>query len=187
MTIKPEGVYQVLASSGSGKTTLVSILAGLRGDYIGTLFIDQKPAAAFRPDDWSRWRSKDMSIVFQDLRLFPELTAIDNIELSAKLSETAADRAHITNMAEQLGVAHKLQTTMRFLSFGQMQRMAIIRALNRPYRWLILDEPFSHLDQKNAETAWALIMNDAREKKAGVLITSLDPYTFIHPDRQFIL
>ncbi|MFM7709860.1 MAG: ATP-binding cassette domain-containing protein [Ferruginibacter sp.] len=187
MTLAPNAIYQVLASSGSGKTTLVSILAGLRGDYNGTLFINQKPANGFRPDDWSRWRSKDMSIVFQDLRLFPELTGIDNIELSAKLAGAVTDRAQITSMAEQLGVAHKLDTTMRFLSFGQMQRMAIIRALNRPYNWLILDEPFSHLDQKNAETAWALIIQNAREKKAGVLITSLDPYTFIHPDRQFIL
>lgn len=187
MTLTPNAIYQVLASSGSGKTTLVSILAGLRGDYSGLLRFENKTAATYKPADWSFWRSTQASFVYQDLRLFPELSAADNIALAAVLSGEAVNETRVEEMAEMLGVSHKLDTVIKQLSFGQMQRMAIIRAISRPYRWLILDEPFSHLDLKNAETAWQLMVTDARQKNAGLLITSLDPYPFIQADRLFVL
>jgi putative ABC transport system ATP-binding protein len=187
VTLTPNAIYQVLASSGSGKTTLVSILAGLRGDYSGMLHLENKTAVTYKPADWSIWRGTQASFVYQDLRLFPELSATDNIALAAVLSGEAENKTRVEQMADLLGVSHKLDTAIKWLSFGQMQRMAIIRALNRPYRWLILDEPFSHLDLKNAEAAWQLMVADARQKNAGILITSLDPYPFIQADRVFVL
>jgi putative ABC transport system ATP-binding protein len=181
--------YQIIASSGSGKTTFISMLAGLRGDYEGNILINGKSLSAFKPSDWSEWRGNSASFVFQDLRLFPELSAKENIVLSNVLSteKIGGLTDQIELMAEQLGVRHKLNTVVKFLSFGQMQRVAIIRALSRPYKWLFLDEPFSHLDHQNAINAWNIIVEDAKKKKAGIVITSLDPYPFIHPDQIFVL
>jgi len=93
----------------------------------------------------------------------------------------------LLQMATNLGVDAKLDIPVKKLSYGQMQRVAIIRSLCRNYRWLILDEPFSHLDMDNAQKAWKMILNDAHAKGAGVIITSLDPYPFIQPDKVFIL
>jgi putative ABC transport system ATP-binding protein len=65
------------------------------------------------------------------------------------------------------------------LSFGQQQRIAILRALAKPFQWLMLDEPFSHLDPNNTQLAWQLILEIAQQRKAGVIITSLNPYANI--------
>lgn len=182
-------VYQILASSGSGKSTFVSFIAGLRGDYSGDISINNKKISAYHPKEWSKWRSKDASFVFQDLRLFPELTVIDNINIinDSNITNEQVRSSQLNSIAEQLGMDSKLNTLAKFLSFGQMQRVAIIRALNRKYNWLIMDEPFSHLDENNAQIAWNLIKKDASINNAGIIITSLDPYPFILPDKIFIL
>jgi ABC-type lipoprotein export system ATPase subunit len=185
--MRQQAVYQIVASSGSGKSTLVSILSGLRNDYSGALKIGATDTSSYGSKAWSLWRSKHASFVFQDLRLFPELTAMENIILTSELNANKISVASITTMAEQLGITAKLPVVLKKLSYGQMQRVAIVRALSRDYDWLILDEPFSHLDVANAEVAWSMILDDARSKNAGIIITSLDPYPFIHPYKVFKL
>ena len=186
--LTPSGVYQIVASSGSGKSTLVAILSGLRNDYDGSLFIENNAVSSYRSKAWSLWRSEYASFVYQDLRLFPELTAKENIRLAAELNKNNLLQPEILmQMATSLGVDAKLDILVKKLSYGQMQRVAIIRSLSRNYKWLILDEPFSHLDMDNAQKAWKMIITDAHAKRAGVIITSLDPYPFIQPDKVFIL
>ena len=80
----------------------------------------------------------------------------------------------ITEWATLLGVETKLNQPISQLSFGQMQRVAILRALNRPFNWIVLDEPFSHLDQTNANIALNLIQKVAAQQNAGIIITALD-------------
>lgn len=181
------GTYLIQAASGSGKTTLVSVIAGLRGDYKGEILSDGRAFSSYKPADWSEWRSRTASFVYQDLRLFPKLSVFENCALAGELAGIQLPQGEIEKLTAQLGIGDKLHTPVARLSFGQMQRTAIIRALVRPYRWLILDEPFSHLDLHNAELAWNLILQDARSKSAGIVLTCLDPLSFIHPDRNHIL
>jgi len=185
----PNKKYQIIAASGSGKTTLVSVLSGLRGDYRGDIIYNNKAFSDFTFRDWSKWRSEIASFVFQDLRLFPELSAIDNIRIASELSTRhVLDLEQIKKYASQLGLdEQKLKSPVKYISLGQAQRIAIIRAIARNYKWLILDEPFSHLDNENALRAWDLIKQDAESKNAGIIITSLDPYSFINPDQSFYL
>lgn len=185
----PNKKYQIIAASGSGKTTLVSVLSGLRGDYRGDIIYNNKAFSDFTFRDWSKWRSETASFVFQDLRLFPELSAMDNIRIASELSTRhILDLEQIHKYASQLGLdEQKLKSPVKYISLGQAQRVAIIRAISRNYQWLILDEPFSHLDKENALRAWDLIRQDADRKNAGIVITSLDPYDFINPDQSFYL
>lgn len=180
---------QVQASSGSGKTTLVAFLAGLRGEYSGEIWANGQPLSSFTPNDWSRWRSQTVSFVYQDLRLFPQLTVLENCRLASELSGDPGyfNIDAVREQATVLGIADKLTKKLHTLSFGQMQRTAIIRALQRPYQWLVMDEPFSHLDIHNASIAWELIQRDAQSKGAGVMITSLDPVAFIQTDQTYII
>ena len=76
--------------------------------------------------------------------------------------------------AERLGVTHILNQRAGLCSYGEQQRLAIIRALIQPFDWLIMDEPFSHLDQENISKAAALIAEECSKRKAGFLLTDLD-------------
>lgn len=182
-------IYQIIAASGSGKTTLVSVLSGLRGDYRGDIIYNNKAFSDFTFRDWSKWRSETASFVFQDMRLFPELSAMDNIRIASELSTRhVINFEQIIKYTSDLGLEEqKLKSPVKYISLGQAQRIAIIRAISRNYEWLILDEPFSHLDINNAKRAWELIKQDAAGKNAGIIITSLDPYAFINPDQSFYL
>lgn len=171
--------YQIIAPSGRGKSTLIGLLAGLRGDYSGQIHINNRNIQQFTTQDWANWRATGASFVFQDLRLFPNLTALQNIQLAQNISKPIATIHAIEQWADQLQIKHKLMQPCGELSFGQQQRIAILRALAKPFQWLMLDEPFSHLDPNNTQLAWQLILEIAQQRKAGVIITSLNPYANI--------
>jgi ABC-type lipoprotein export system ATPase subunit len=183
-SFKSGEMYQIIAPSGKGKSTLVGLLAGTRGDFLGRLILEGQSSTEFSPMKWSQWRALKCSVVFQDLQLFQNLTALQNLTLTSEInqihSKNQTPTTHIqsvetlTEWATLLGVEAKLNQPVALLSFGQMQRMAILRALNRPFHWIVLDEPFSHLDQTNASIALDLIKKVAHEQNAGIIITALD-------------
>jgi putative ABC transport system ATP-binding protein len=166
---------KVKAPSGSGKTTLVHTIWNLRGDYKGHVLYDGKPLAALNAETLAQYRQRQLSVVFQDLRLFGQLSARENLELKRTLiPNTEAASSEIDRMAERLGVAHILDQPAYKCSYGEQQRIAIIRALLQPFQLLLMDEPFSHLDQANASKAASLIAEECRKQNAGLLITDLD-------------
>ena len=172
VSFSSENNYLVNAPSGTGKSTLVSVLFGTRNDFTGEVFIDGKSTKNISLRDWSQLRKNSIAVVFQDLRLFPELTALENILIKAKLAGSVSKEEILLN-AEKFGIADRMNIRCRFLSLGQQQRVAILRALVQPFSFLLLDEPFSHLDEKNIELATALIMEACRKNNAGLLLTSL--------------
>lgn len=188
-TLEYPGIYKVIASSGSGKSTLISILSGIRSDYAGEIHLDNQKLSGFSPANWSAVRSNKISLVYQDLRLFPNLTVKENILLSQEITGADADKSlqELEEFAAAMKISNQLDKPVKHLSFGQMQRVAIIRAMIRNYKWLILDEPFSHLDQSNAMIAWNLITQQAKMRNAGIIIACLDPYEFITADKIFHL
>ena len=173
---------KIKAPSGSGKTTLVHIIYKLRNDYEGSVLLNDQSIRQIEGDELAVMRQQGLSIIFQDLRLFPNLTGRENIELNRVLQKPFYESSTIDIMAEQLGVTHVLEQNAAICSYGEQQRLAIIRALIQPFSWLIMDEPFSHLDKENARKAAALIQEECRKRNAGLLITDLDdddhfPYT----------
>jgi ABC-type lipoprotein export system ATPase subunit len=164
--------YLVTAPSGKGKSTFLHMLYGVRKDYIGQVKLDNQDINSFSLDDWSDLRKNQLSIVFQDLRLFPKLSALDNILIKATLTRIK-EKTDIEAMAQRLGIANLLQQTCETLSYGQRQRVAIIRALCQPFDFLFLDEPFSHLDEANTRAAFQLIQEVCKEQKAGFVLVSL--------------
>jgi ABC-type lipoprotein export system ATPase subunit len=164
--------YLVEAPSGKGKTSLLSVIYGIRPDYLGKVFLDDQDIAEFSTRTWSITRKTRLSYIFQGLELFGELTALDNIMLkNAITGHKSADE--ITGMAERLGIGQFLHRKAGILSFGQQQRVAIIRALCQPFDFLLADECFSHMDRQNALTALGLIQEECGAGGAGMIITSL--------------
>ena len=170
--IDTKGVVLVKAASGRGKSTLISFLYSNRRDFSGNIDLDGKNIKEISLDELSIMRQSRLSVVFQELRLFPNLTARENIEVKYRLSE-GVKYEEIGLLADKLGMKNYLDQTCGTLSLGQQQRVAIIRALIQPFEFLMMDEPFSHLDKVNAELAMSIITERCKEQNAGMLITSL--------------
>ena len=84
-------------------------------------------------------------------------------------------KVEIENFLKQVDLLHRKDQLVATMSMGQKQRIAIIRALCQPFEWIILDEPFSHLDDENSRICFDLIQNRCNEINAGFILTSLDP------------
>ena len=158
------------APSGKGKSTLLHILYGLRQDFAGELVLGEQLSHQLSMGAWQDIRSCKLSILFQDIRLFPQLTCRENLAL---LPVQSSHVPPVEEMCERLGVHALLDYRIGTLSHGQRQRIALIRSLSKPFRWLLLDEPFSHLDPANTELAVQLIEEIRVLNHAGLILTSL--------------
>jgi putative ABC transport system ATP-binding protein len=166
-------MIKIVAPSGSGKTSLLHFLYGMRNDYNGEINYDSNNINRFTAEDFASYRSKHISIVFQDLRLFPELTVFENLEVKRQLNPFH-QKEKIDYMAERLGIFNKLKTKTKICSYGEQQRVAIIRALLQPYDFLLLDEPFSHLDSENSLKAMELMLEESQLRNAGIVFADLE-------------
>ncbi|MCF8451501.1 MAG: ATP-binding cassette domain-containing protein [Taibaiella sp.] len=169
------------APSGSGKTTLVHILYGMPIPYSGAVCWGNEQINQINDKSLSRLRAGHLSIIFQDLRLFPNLTVWENIEIKRLLSP-AVSQELAEEWLSRLGIHNKIHVQVGKLSYGEQQRVAIVRALVQPFNWLLMDEPFSHLDSTNRNKAITLIAEVAAAQQAGLIIAALDtndyfPYT----------
>jgi len=168
----------VAAVSGAGKSSLLSYMFGERCDFNGTIAYDKQAIEAVKANRWSTIRSRHISYVFQGLRLFSELTALENILVKNRLTGQKSE-AEIHAMLDAIGLADKKEEKAARLSFGQQQRVAIIRALCQPFDFLLLDEPFSHLDEANIKAATSLIEQEVHSRNAGLILCSLgQEYSF---------
>ena len=173
--------YLVRAESGTGKSSLCSYIYGQRGDYRGTMRFDNEDISRFNSSRWSDIRQREISILFQELRLFGELTALENVWIKNSITNFKS-REEIVAMFEELGIADKLNSRTDRLSYGQQQRVALIRALCQPFSFLLLDEPISHLDDKNSDTMRDVILREADKQGAGVIATSIGKHMNIDSD-----
>ena len=160
------------ASSGKGKTTFMAILLGLRRDFTGHVFIEDRNTREFSTDDWVQLRRDKFSIVFQDLQLLPQLSLMDNLKIKHSLGSDLKFEQVIAYVSD-MGLGDKLSQTCGTLSFGQQQRVAIVRALIPSFKFLLMDEPFSHLDKGNTAIALDLILNRCKTLETGCLLSTL--------------
>jgi putative ABC transport system ATP-binding protein len=180
LKIEPQTFNLISAHSGKGKSTLLHLLYGLRKDFSGEVIMDGKNIQKQTTYNWTSLRSTQIALLFQELKLFPKLCARENIELIPQINQNAPSGLE---MAKQLGMEGFLTKPVETLSFGQRQRIALIRTLRKPFKLLLLDEPFSHLDQENTNLASNLINEIARANQATALVTSLGEVAPLSFDR----
>lgn len=179
-------LYLVEAESGKGKSTFCSYLLGYRHDYTGELYFDDHLASCLRVADWVAIRQSHVSHLFQELRLFPELTAMENVEIKNKLTGFKTSE-EIAGWFERLGIADKRDAKIGLMSFGQQQRVALMRSLAQPFDFILADEPISHLDDHNSKVMGDLLMEEARKQGAGVIITSIGKHMALDYDKTLSL
>ncbi|HLP10349.1 MAG TPA: ATP-binding cassette domain-containing protein [Flavobacteriales bacterium] len=162
----------VIAPSGSGKTSLLAFMYGMRHDFTGTITYDGKDISKQNLKWWSVMRQKSLGVIFQDLRLVPHLTVGENLILKNNLTKHKRID-EIKSMLAHLGVAEKWEQTCGTLSYGQQQRVCIVRSLLQPLDFLLADEPFSHIDDANIEKAKQLMLDECGKQNAALIMYSL--------------
>lgn len=161
--------YMVCAKSGHGKSSLLNFIYGINKEYEGTIEILSE-----NEEGKKSLGTHILSYMFQDLCLFPELTAIENVQLKNDLTNFKSD-SEIEKMLTALLPAEKRHQPVASLSLGQQQRVAAVRALCQPMRFLMMDEPFSHLDKETAQKVADMVVAEVDRQGAGLIVTALDP------------
>lgn len=179
-------MIKIVAPSGSGKTSLVSFLYGMRRDFKGSIHWGEIDILQSTIEQKSKLRQNTVSIVFQDLRLFPDQTVWQNIDIKRQLNPYHPEEK-IREMAARLGMDNKLDRFAKTCSYGEQQRVAIIRSLMQPFDFLLLDEPFSHLDTANSQKAMQLMLEEAALRKASIIFADLERIDFFPFDKIFHL
>lgn len=178
-----KGHYYLLeANSGKGKSTFCSYLIGYRRDFDGKILFDEQNINALTIKDWAEIRTRHVSYLFQELRLFPELTALENVLIKNNMTHFKT-KAQILDWFDELDIADKVNVRIGQMSFGQQQRVALIRSLVQPFDFLLADEPISHLDDDNSNTMAQVLLREATHQGAGVIVTSIGKHLALKYDK----
>jgi len=179
-------IYLIEADSGTGKSSLCSYIYGYRNDYQGTFNFDKENIRNLSVSKWVDVRKHSLSMLFQELRLFSELTALENIQLKNSLTGYKSKK-EIETLFEAMGIDDKYNSKVGKLSFGQQQRVAFIRSLCQPFDFIFLDEPISHLDETNGQIMGDLLMQEVKKQGAGVIVTSIGKHIELNYNKIFKL
>lgn len=182
ITLHKGHYYLLEANSGKGKSTFCSYLIGYRRDFDGNILFDEQNINALTIKDWAEIRTRHVSYLFQELRLFPELTALENVLIKNNMTHFKT-KAQILDWFEELGVADKVNVKIGQMSFGQQQRVALIRSLVQPFDFLLADEPISHLDDDNSNVMGQVLLREAIHQGAGVIVTSIGKHLALKYDK----
>lgn len=160
-SIEKGEVCVVVGPSGAGKTTLLNILGGMDNCSDGTISVDNNIITSFSKRALMRYRRNDVGFIFQSYNLDKYLTAIENLELVANLSDKTVDCYELLNL---VGLTERAKLFPSQLSGGEQQRVAIARALVKKPKLLLCDEPTGALDYETGIQILKLI------KKVGELM-----------------
>lgn len=172
LAFRKGSLYLVEAASGGGKSSMCAYIYGTRVDYEGRLLLGGRDASTLTIAEWQEARRRHLAYLPQELSLFPELTAMQNIELKNSLTGWKT-KGEIEEWLHVLGIDSRRDTPVGRMSVGQQQRVGIIRALCQPFDFILLDEPVSHLDAGNNRLAARMVMDEAARQGAGVISTSV--------------
>jgi putative ABC transport system ATP-binding protein len=166
----------VEGSSGSGKTTLLSMLSGLDKPTSGRVFLEGDDITDTSEDDLAQLRKNMIGFVFQSFHLVPSLTALENVMFPAELKRDSAAREKAQSLLRRVGLQQRGDNFPHQLSGGEMQRVAMCRALINKPKIIFADEPTGNLDSENGSAILELLLEFRKERRSTlVLVThSLD-------------
>ena len=158
--ISPGRKVAIVGRSGSGKSTLLHLAAGIDGPSSGTVRVLERDFNTLSEGERTRMRRDEIGLIFQFFHLLPLLSVRDNVRLPAMIAgdRGSAARSRAEELLERVGLADRLDDAVQQLSGGEMQRVAICRALLRRPRLLLADEPTGNLDDENGRRVMELLL-----------------------------
>lgn len=166
----------ICGASGSGKTTLLQILGGLDNASGGEIFWAGEKITGRGNAFLAKARTRLIAYVFQSYHLVPELTALENVLLAARIAGTPVRRAKAEALAllEKVGLRERADHLPVKLSGGECQRVAIARALINHAPLVLADEPTGNLDERTAEGVRELLLKLCDEEKTALILVTHD-------------
>jgi predicted ABC-type transport system involved in lysophospholipase L1 biosynthesis ATPase subunit len=179
----------IRGESGSGKTTLLNLLAGIEVPDTGDVHWDGTPLLSIPEGKRPGMRARYLGFIFQSYYLIPELNALDNVLLAARIAghplRQARERAEL--LLVELGMGDRLQGRPDQLSGGERQRTAIARALMNKPRVVLADEPTGNLDERTAERVMEQLLTAVEGHGAALLLVTHHPGYAARTQQQFHL
>ena len=172
-------------ASGAGKSTLLHLMGGLDSPNAGEIHFDGQNLAGFSESQLTHFRNRRVGFVFQAYHLLPELTALENVCLPARVARISADTAekHGRELLARVGLGKRTDHKPFELSGGEQQRVAIARALINEPELLLADEPTGNLDSRTGGEIIELLKSLRAEKHMTLAIATHDEKIAAHAER----
>lgn len=162
----------LLGPSGCGKSTLLNLLGGLDRPDAGSLRFQGEELAQASPMRLADLRRERFGTIFQFFHLIPSLSARENVELPLRLLKRPGARARAQTLLEAVGLTARAEAWPSELSGGEMQRVAVARALATAPALLLADEPTGNLDRASGEAVLALLAELSEREGAALMMVT---------------
>jgi len=163
-------------ASGAGKSTLLHLLGGLDTPTEGEIWLGGRNLATLSPGELARVRNEEVGFIFQAYYLLPELDALENVCLPARMARLPAARAEARGreLLERVGLKERIEHKPYELSGGEQQRVAIARSLINQPRLILADEPTGNLDSHTGEEIINLLVSIRADQQATLIMATHD-------------
>ena len=168
-----EGEFLVVeGSSGSGKTTLLSLLSGLDKPSSGRVLLEEMDITEAPEDDLAPLRNETIGFVFQSFHLVPSLTALENVMFPAEIRRDPQAHDKAAELLKRVGMQKRSDNYPHQLSGGEMQRVAICRAVINNPKIIFADEPTGNLDSENGKAVLDLLLEFQKEHRTTLVLVT---------------
>ena len=168
-----QGEFLVVeGSSGSGKTTLLSLLSGLDKPSSGRVLLEDRDITDISEDDLAPLRNQSIGFVFQSFHLVPSLTALENVMFPAELKHDPSAYDKAADLLHRVGLQQRSGNYPHQLSGGEMQRVAMCRAVVNDPKIIFADEPTGNLDTENGNSVLELLLEFKRERGTTLVLVT---------------
>ena len=164
----------IIGASGSGKSTLLHQIGGVDGPSSGKVVIDDKDIYSLNEANRAVFRRRKIGFVFQSFNLIPVLSVEENIKIPALLDHQKVDEEYFNDLVKTLGIENRLNHLPSELSGGQMQRVAMARALVNKPAIILADEPTGNLDSENSREIIEMLKLSIRKYNQTAIIITHD-------------
>lgn len=187
LKIKKGEFIAIVGASGSGKSTLLHMIGGVDKPTSGEVIIDDIDITKLNERELALFRLRKIGFVFQRFNLISVLSVEENIEMPCLLDDENIDEIYKEELLTMLGIKDKRDSMIDELSGGQMQRVAIGRALANKPEIILADEPTGNLDSNNAMEVLELLKYSARKYNQTLIVITHDEKIALEADRIFII
>jgi len=183
-----EGEFLVVeGSSGSGKTTLLSLLSGLDKPSSGRVLLEEIDITEATEDDLAPLRNESIGFVFQSFHLVPSLTALENVMFPAEIRRDPQAHDKAAELLKRVGLQKRSDNYPHQLSGGEMQRVAMCRAVINNPKIIFADEPTGNLDSENGKAVLDLLLEFQKERQTTLVLVTHSVDIARIADRMIIL
>ncbi|HEY3932173.1 MAG TPA: ABC transporter ATP-binding protein [Verrucomicrobiae bacterium] len=185
LTVARGDFLALRGASGAGKSTLLHLIGGLDSPNAGEIFFDEQNLAKFSESELTHFRNRRVGFIFQAYHLLPELTALENVCLPARVARISASNAEKRGreLLSHVGLGERMDHKPSELSGGEQQRVAIARALINEPELLLADEPTGNLDSHTGGEIIELLKNLRVERQMTLIIATHDAKVAAHAQR----